>query len=204
MQRLDTETRQEQIKKAVLEIISSEGLAKLTTRNLALKVGVTEGAIFRHFKSKNDIMLAIIDDVKNNLLTTQKVITFSKQSPDKKLFEFLCKHVKYLVENKGITILLFSEATHMNEPKLKEKLYEILSTQKKYVKKILEEGMNINIWDSSLKTENIAMMYMGIPISLNIELILNIKGFKLENFCKNMFVLFERILTKKINPVVSK
>jgi len=51
-QRLETETRQTQIKKAVLEIIFSEGIGKLSTRNLASRVGVSEGAIFRHFPSK--------------------------------------------------------------------------------------------------------------------------------------------------------
>ena len=51
MLRLSTETRQAQIKEAVLDIISTEGLAKLSTKNLAAKVGVSEGAIYRHFKS---------------------------------------------------------------------------------------------------------------------------------------------------------
>ena len=32
-ERLDTETRQGQIKKAVLDIISTEGIGKLSTRN---------------------------------------------------------------------------------------------------------------------------------------------------------------------------
>src|SRR4030066_1141234 len=112
-ERLDTETRQGQIKKAVLEIISSEGIGKLSTRNLAAKIGVTEGALFRHFSSKKEIMLAILNDVKNELLTEQEKITYSSSlNAEEKLFKFLCRHVKYLVENKGITILLFSEAAH--------------------------------------------------------------------------------------------
>jgi AcrR family transcriptional regulator len=51
-ERLDTDTRKEQIKEAVLEIISTEGIGKLSIRNLASKIGVTEGALFRHFSSK--------------------------------------------------------------------------------------------------------------------------------------------------------
>ena len=53
-ERLNTETRQKQIKKAVLEIISTEGIRKLSTRKLASKIGVTEGALFRHFSSKKE------------------------------------------------------------------------------------------------------------------------------------------------------
>lgn len=74
-ERLDTDTRKEQIKEAVLEIISTEGIGKLSIRNLASKIGVTEGALFRHFSSKREIILSILDDVKKELLYEQEKIT---------------------------------------------------------------------------------------------------------------------------------
>jgi TetR/AcrR family transcriptional regulator len=193
----NTETRQKQIKKAVLQIISTKGLGKLSTRNLAEKVGVTEGALFRHFKSKKDIMLAIIEDVKSELLTQQERIVNLNLTADKKLFKFLCTHVKYLIKNKGITILLFSEATHLDDKEMKRKLFDILSFQKNSVKKIIKEGISEGLWDKKINTENVATLYMGIPITLNIEMILNTNKFKEENFCKTMTCLLNRILESK-------
>ncbi len=197
-ERLDTETRQAQIKKAVLEIISSEGIGKLSTRNLASKIGVSEGALFRHFSSKKEIMLSILVDVKNELLTEQERITFSSSlNAEEKLFQFLCKHVNYLIENKGITILLFSEAAHLNDTQLKKGLREILLTQKEYISRIVKQGMNEGIWDKSLIVENVATLYMGIPISLNIEMILQPVQPKKEKFCERMICLIKRVLEKK-------
>ncbi len=197
-ERLDTETRQGQIKKAVLEIISSEGIGKLSTRNLASKIGVTEGALFRHFSSKKEIMLAILNDVKNELIVEQEKITYSSTiSAEEKLFKFLCKHIKYLIENKGVTILLFSEAAHMNDSQLKKGLREILLTQKEYISRIIKQGMNEGVWDKSLNVENVATLYMGIPISLNIEMILEPGTVKQEKFCERMIGLIKRALEKK-------
>jgi len=197
-ERLDTETRQEQIKKAVLEIISSEGIGKLSTRNLASKIGVTEGALFRHFSSKKEIMLAILNDVKNELLTEQEKITYSSSlNAEEKLFKFLCTHITYLIENKGITILLFSEAAHMNDPQLKKGLREILLSQKEYISRIIKQGINEGVWDKSLNVENVATLYMGIPISLNIEMILEPGKVKQEKFCERMISLVKRSLEKK-------
>ena len=197
-ERLDTETRQGQIKKAVLEIISTEGIAKLSTRNLASKIGVTEGALFRHFSSKKEIMLAILSDVKNELVVAQEKITYSPTiSAEEKLFQFLCTHVKYLIENKGITILLFSEAAHMNDSQLKKGLREILLTQKENISRIIKQGMNEGVWDKSLNVENVATLYMGIPISLNIEMILEPGIVKQEIFCERMIGLIKRALEKK-------
>jgi len=197
-ERLDTETRQGQIKKAVLEIISSEGIGKLSTRNLASKIGVSEGALFRHFSSKKDIMLSILADVKNELLVEQERITYSSSlTAEQKLFDFLCRHITYLIENKGITILLFSEAAHMNETLLKKGLREILLTQKEYISRIIKQGMNEGVWDKSLNVENAATLYMGIPISLNIEMILNPGAQKQKKFCDNMICLIKKALEKK-------
>ena len=197
MARLDTETRQEQIKKAILDIVSTEGIGKLSTRNVALRVGVTEGALFRHFPSKKAMMLSILEDVKHDLLSAQEKIVYSGLKAAEKLKSFLCLHVNYLIDNKGITMLLFSEAAHLNDPNLKGGLREILLTQKEYVSKIVREGMNEGIWDTSLEVENVAMLYMGIPITLNIELILQSDRVSRDRFCDQMLDLFERFLDKR-------
>jgi len=194
MTKKSTEVRQEQIKKAVLEIISTEGLHNLSTRNLAKKVGISDGAIFRHFKTKRDIILGIMEDVKSGLMTELRQVALSEENSDKKLFKFLCTHVKYLIKNKGITILLFSEAAHMNDKELKSNLYNILSGQKVLIERIVKEGIKKGTWNKKAIPKDFAMIYMGIPITLNIELILNPDNIVLENFCKRMFKLISEIL----------
>ncbi|MBN2800929.1 MAG: TetR/AcrR family transcriptional regulator [Deltaproteobacteria bacterium] len=57
----NTETRREQIATAALEILSEEGIHKVTTRSIAARVGITDGTIFRHFKDKTEILLASMD-----------------------------------------------------------------------------------------------------------------------------------------------
>ncbi|WP_372757174.1 TetR/AcrR family transcriptional regulator [Mariniflexile sp.] len=194
MLRLNTETRKVQIKKAVLDIISNEGLSKLSTKNLAAKVGVSEGTIYRHFNSKKEILLSLVEDVYTNLVVNQKTIIKSDITPSIKLFTFLCKQIKYLINNKGVTILLLSEATHANDSDLKEKLLEILKAHKEMLKLIVEDGINKGMWDENLDCDAFVTLYMGIPAILNIELILNKGTFNHENFCNKMFTLLERIL----------
>ncbi|WP_456422536.1 TetR/AcrR family transcriptional regulator [Lutibacter sp.] len=194
MLRLSTETRQAQIKEAVLDIISTEGLARLSTKNLAAKVGVSEGAIYRHFKSKKDILLSIVEDVYTNLVINQKEIANSEMVTSIKLYTFFCKQIQYLIHNKGITILLFSEATHTNDSNLKEKLLKILKAQKTLLKQIVAEGISNGLWNKNIDINDFATLYMGIPVILNIEMVLNKENFNHEEFCNRMFSLLERIL----------
>ncbi len=194
MTRESTDTRQEQIKRAVLEIIAEEGLHNISTRNLAKKIGFTEGAIFRHFSSKRDIIKGIMDDVANDLIGSLRSIVISPIKTEEKLFNYLCRNVKYLKENRGITILLFSEATHLGDKELKDKLNQILSEQKQFIIKMVKDGIAESIWDKNINPEDVAMLYMGIPITFNIELVLNKNGLNVDNFCKRMFNLILKAL----------
>ena len=194
MKKQNTEIRQEQIKQAVLDIIYNDGLKKLSTRNLAKRIGLSEGAIFRHFDSKQDIILSIIKDVQTDFIGSLRSIANSDVEPEERLNLFLCQTVTYLRKNKGITLLMFSEASHNNDVALKDNLLQIFNNQKKLVSKIILDGIAIGKWDEAIPVENVAMLYMGIPVSINIELILSGGEFHKGNFCHRMMQLMLKLL----------
>jgi AcrR family transcriptional regulator len=196
MERESTIVRQEQIKQAVLQIIAEKGLHGVSTRNLAQKVGLSEGAIFRHFASKRDIIKGIMDDVASDLIDSLREIALGSLPAEKKLFTYLCKNVTYLKENQGITILLFSEATHLGDDELKRTLNLILSEQKQFVIKMVKDGIAEGAFDRQVDPEDVAILYMGIPITFNIELVLDGKNLKITDFCERMFSLILKSLKK--------
>ena len=104
--------------------------------------------------------------------------------------------MKYLKENRGITILLFSEATHLGDKELKEKLNQILLEQKQFIIKMVKDGMVEGVWDKKVNPEDVAILYMGIPITFNIELVLNKSELNVDNFCKRMYSLILKALKK--------
>ena len=196
MERQNTEIRQEQIKQALLDIIYTDGLKNLSTHNLAKRIGMSEGSIFRHFPTKQAIILSIIDDVQNDFIGQLREVSTTGEEPEKRLRKFICATIEYLVANKGITMLLFSEASHNNDVSMKKSLQQIFNSQKKLVSKIFLDGIAAGKWDESVPVENLAMLYMGIPVSLNIELILSGGEFHVDNFCNRMMQLLLKILNK--------
>jgi AcrR family transcriptional regulator len=194
MKRLDTETRKIQIKEAVLQIISSKGLANLSIKNLAKEVGLSEGALYRHYNSKKDIIIDIVNDVYNNLVVNQRKDSERNLPASVKLFNYFCNHIKYLLLNKGITILLFSEAAHQGDTELKKRLLRVLKEQNEILKMIVTEGIEKGIWNSSVNLDDFTTIYMGIPVMLNIEMVLEKEKFDYKSFCDRMFVLLEKVL----------
>jgi AcrR family transcriptional regulator len=196
MERQSTDIRQEQIKQAVIDIISTDGLKNLSTRNLAQRIGMSEGSIFRHFKSKKDIILSIFNDVQDNFIGELKKIAWSDDEPSIRLFKYLGATIKYHIDNKGTNMLLLSEAFYNNDPELKKRLEQIFNDQKQFVTKIVMDGIKEGIWAENIQVENIALIYMGIPVSMNIEMLLGGKGIHFENFCNHMTQLLLKMLQK--------
>jgi len=196
IKRQSGDIRRIQIKSAVKEIIFYEGLQNLTTKNIARKVGISEGTVFKHYVSKKAIIDDILKDVRNELVEPLRLISFAKTSPSVRLEEHICFHLDYLTRNEGITILLFTEASYQNDAALKKLLNETYHLLEQSFARIINDGITEGIWDNRVSVKDLASLYMGIPLAMNIEMILHDGKIRELNYCKNMLKLIQRILRK--------
>ena len=195
--------RKKQIKRATLEIISEEGLKRLSTKNLAQHVHLSEGTIFRHFHSKEDILLSIMDDVKKDLLDPLRKIAFDTTLPQKRLKDFMCFHLDYLKKNNGVTILLFTEAAYQNSAPMLVQLNELFRQIKHDFEKIVQDGIAAGLWSGAFALDALSFLYLGIPITMSIEMKLIPEFFTDHDFCPQMLRLVYRLLGAKKNAPVS-
>lgn len=61
MRRLSADKRREQLLDKAAQLFARRGYARATTSELARAAGVTEPIIYRHFKSKRDLYVALIE-----------------------------------------------------------------------------------------------------------------------------------------------
>lgn len=61
MTRLPAAARREQLLDCAADLFAEQGYARATTAQLAKSAGVTEPIIYRHFKSKRDLFVALIE-----------------------------------------------------------------------------------------------------------------------------------------------
>ncbi len=70
--RQTTDIRQASLIEAALRLAAQRSPSGITTGDLAAAVGITQGAVFRHFPSKDAIWIAVIDWVAVNLMDEAK------------------------------------------------------------------------------------------------------------------------------------
>ncbi|WP_028609299.1 TetR/AcrR family transcriptional regulator [Paenibacillus harenae] len=70
--------KQIQILEAAVEIFSEKGFAATSTSEIAQRAGVAEGTIFRHYKTKKDLLLSIAGPIATKLIAPFFMRDFAK------------------------------------------------------------------------------------------------------------------------------
>lgn len=156
-----TEVRREQIIRAALGIIGDEGIQGLTTSGIAKAVGISEANIYRHFKNKDAILTAAVEDLEDTISNILKSVTTRNISPLDKLAQIFKLHLSHIQENKGVPRLVFSSELHFR-PDLRDKLSSLIDRYLKMLKAILDEGVGEGSVKSATDTKAMAGVFVGM------------------------------------------
>ncbi len=153
--------KQQKIIDAAIELIASEGIQNLTIKNLSARVGVTEGAIYRHFKSKVDILLGILEifkDSKNHLLENIAAKDFSAIEKLEIIFR---EHFEQFSIKPALAAIIFAEEIFQNNKTLAESIVSIMKANQEIIEKIVEEGQIRDEIRTDMAPEQIALVILG-------------------------------------------
>src|SRR5690554_5618502 len=135
---MNSKERKEEILEKSLEIIYNEGFGNLTMRNIAEKIGISEAAIYRHFKNKEEVVSRLADIVFNenrfwNIETGDK-------DPFTLLEEIMFEQLEILKENPYLTAILFQDGIFGEYPEIKERFSKRREMNEKKIKEIIKKG----------------------------------------------------------------
>ncbi len=144
-----------------LDIILKEGIQSLTIKNLSTRAGVTEPAIYRHFKSKFDILYSLLDFFEKHSDIFLENIEDNQSVGLEKLKIFFLTHCKRFNEKKAFAIIMFSEEIFINNNELENKLFQIIAKQKKVLLSIIRKSQENNLITSAIPQEHIFTLIIG-------------------------------------------
>lgn len=150
--------RVQQIAQAALELIAESGLRRFTTAAIAARVGITDGTIFRHFKNKEEIVLAAMDRLEETMFTEAFP---TEGDPLHRLEMFFRRRAKLLGEQASVGRLLFSE--QLSNAAGEEGLAKVKSWRARNMQFVGEclQGLQGSDWPEGLETSDIAVVIQG-------------------------------------------
>ena len=141
---MELTTRQMDIVKAAIAIIANKGYEKLTTKNLASEIGVTEAALYRHFKSKRDLVTMVLCYFEFLSYQVIKEIKASECSPIDCIRRFVLNRYELFSANPDLAKVMFSEELFKNDPAFTGQYQSIMHIHRgevvSYIQKAQSEG----------------------------------------------------------------
>ncbi|HYO82370.1 MAG TPA: TetR/AcrR family transcriptional regulator [Bryobacteraceae bacterium] len=143
--RLSGEERRQSIIDAACKLFSDKGFRGVTTRELAVAVGVTEPVLYEHFRTKRDLYSAIIETQANEGIRIVSAINDRfRQAPDDRAF-FLSLGIAivdwYVNDKAFIRLLLFSSLeNHELKDLFHERSSECFAIVAAYIEQRIAQG----------------------------------------------------------------
>ena len=132
--------RQLQIVNISIKLIAGQGIQNLTIKNISKEAGFSEPAIYRHFDSKYDIIMAMLDsfqDISRFVLTETE-----KQELDSmdKIKKFLFDRYQRFSANPSAAKVMFAEGIFRDDPRYSQKMLDIMHQHASTMQNIIREG----------------------------------------------------------------
>lgn len=141
MARKTGEARQAEIIAVTRDLIFNEGFSNFTVRNVANRIGISEAAIYRHFKSKEDLLLGLLDSLFIPWREALEGLLKENLPACLKLRRLVEIHLHHLVIRQLNPILFFSEAIRPENCQLFEKLSSSLGFLQDTAAAIVRQGV---------------------------------------------------------------
>lgn len=207
--RQSTTIRQEQIIDAAQKLILRYGSEHVTIRRIAKEVGISEGAIYRHFKSKSDILCLLLDNVGENLLGDIERSIIPERDVLESLDSILANHISTIVERHGMSFQIIAEVISLGDKKLNKQMSEIMNSYVSRIKSLLIVGVETGRVRGDIDLDAVAMLFFGMVESLSNYWTLNNYKFNLEEKIKPMWDIFRKAIVSaeekngvKVEPAV--
>ena len=154
--------RQQQIVEAARKIITSGGMEHLTVRALAESLGLSQAALYRHVRSKQDILMLVLQDIETTLLHEVGEAQKENSSALEKLRKTLNAHLSYSERHRGVGFLVINEALCLQSRELRTRAGALVESYLELIKKVLLEGQEEGVIRDNVDVEVAARLFFGM------------------------------------------
>jgi len=190
--RLPTEERQAEIVAAALHLAREFSPALITTGDIAEAVGVSQGAVFKHFATKDAMWQAAMRWVRDWLLMTLDEAAETAALPLQKLGAVFRAHVDYVAAHPGVPRFIFHELQQPADSVAKQEVRALLQAYRKLLLRLFDQAIDAGQLPAGLDREAAATLFVGIVQGLVMQSMLGGKPSAMKAQAGPVFAIYLR------------
>ena len=171
--RLPTEARQAEIIAAALRLAQERSPALITTADLATAVGLSQGALFKHFNTKDAVWLAAIGWVSEHLLAQLSSAAQQASGPVDALQQVFNAHVGFCIRHPGVPRVIFQELQRPSDSAIKQQVRDMLQSYRLLLLNLLQAAKASGEVLPDLDASAAATLFVGLVQGLVMQSMLS-------------------------------
>ena len=158
---LSAQERRAATVEAVVELAAEQNPSDITTTAIAQRMGLTQGALFRHFPTKDAILESVMDWVAERLLARVDKAAASAASPMAALEAVFMAHIDFVAEHPGVPRMLFGELQRPGDTLPKKMVQTLIRHYGERLQHLLETGKTQGELHAQLDIEAASVSFIG-------------------------------------------
>ena len=201
-----TEIRQAALVEAALTLAAQRSPADITTGDLAQAVGITQGAVFRHFSSKEAVWLAVLDWTADTLMRRLQAAAHAElakpdtRAPLAALQAVFMAHVDFVVAHPGVPRVIFQELQHTQDTALKARVRGLMQQYRTLLMTVLEHAQAQCLLAPGSDLQAAAVLFVGSVQGLVMQSLISGEVPVMAQQAPGVFRIYLRGLTLKDTP----
>ena len=193
--KLQTRIRREQIAEAALHLVASEGVKRLSIAAVARRVGLVPSGIYRHFKSKDAMLDAVLDLLDAKLRANVEAAQKETSDPLERLHGLFLRHIRIIREGQAFPRIIFSDEALAARLERRTRVRRIVGSYLAEIEHMVRDGQQQGDIDRQLLPRTAAMLFLGMIIPAGVVWHLTDGGFNLTQHAGRVWKMFQQALT---------
>lgn len=202
VKRVKTEVRKNQIIDAARKLIVRYGSEHVTIRKIAAAVGISEAAIYRHFRTKKDILTLLGEHIEENLTGDIQQGNNSEQSTLETIDTILRNHISAIEQRKGICFQIIAEIISLGDKQLNKEISGVVNRYIEQLAELISRGIKCGEIRPNVEPVSAATLLFGMIQGLVNIWALSSYSFDLVERYIPLWNLYKETLTA--TPLLSK
>ncbi len=177
---------------AVVALAASHNPSEITTTAIAHAMGLTQGAVFRHFATKDTILQAVMKWVAAGLMSRVDAAVQEMASPMLALEALFMAHVDFIASHPGVPRILLAELQRAESSPPKRIAQVFLRRYGERVTKLLADAKALGELHPAIDTEAAAILFVGTIQGLVLQGLLAGDVSRIRRDAPRVFAIYRR------------
>lgn len=181
----------------VVALAAEQDPSEITTTAIAKRMHLTQGALFRHFPTKESLWQAVMEWVSERLLARIERAAAQAASPLAALEAMFMSHVEFVAEHPGVPRMLFGELQRRDESPAKRLARTLIARYGERLNQVIAQGKACGEIAPEIDSAAAATLFIGTIQGLVMQSLLAGKVEDIRSEAHGAFALYRRAVGSK-------